>query len=100
MKRSLLLAGVVCAFFLAAFAAAEAWAQCPPGYVFSGPRGCMPAGPPVVPPPGIRPPVVIPPPLARPCPPGTVFRAGACRRVVPPLNYGITITPPTIIIRP
>ncbi len=102
MKRSLLLIGLLCAFFIAACAVPEAQAQCPPGYVFTGPRGCMPARPPGVPPPGVIPPpgMVPPPPFVRPCPPGTIFRAGACRRVAPPLNYGITITPPTIIIRP
>jgi len=101
MKRPLLMTALLCAFFLAAFAASEVQAQCPPGYVFTGPRGCMPAGPPVAPPPGVivTPPVVVPP-VVRPCPPGTIFRAGACRRVAPPLNYGIIITPPTIIIRP
>jgi len=120
MKRPLLLPGIVCAFCIAILSVSQAQAQCPPGYVWSRALGCMPVTPRVPPrPPGyVRPcppgyiasgprgcmpagpQIVVPPPVVRPCPPGTIFRAGACRRVAPPPSYGITITPPTIIIRP
>ncbi len=94
---------VVCLLMLAGFVlAAVAWAgtaearpPCPPGYFWDGPRGCMPYGP--VPPPP-------PPPgyyyYPRPCPPGTVWRYGACRPVPPPPGIGIVIPVPPIYIGP
>jgi hypothetical protein len=95
MKKALclcLLAGFVLAAAVLA-GDAEARGPCPPGYFWDGPNGCMPY-PYYAPPP--PPPVYYP----RPCPPGTVWSAGACRPVQPPPGIGIYIPVPPIYIGP
>ena len=92
---------IVCLCLLAGFALAavvlakdaEARPPCPPGYFWDGPRGCMPY-PYYAPPP--PPPAYYP----RPCPPGTIWRHGACRPVPPPPGVGIYIPVPPIYIGP
>lgn len=95
MKKVLCLC-LLAGFMLAAVAVAqnaEARPPCPPGYFWDGPRGCMPY-PYYAPPP--PPPVYYP----RPCPPGTLWRAGACRPVPPPPGFNIYIPVPPIYIGP
>lgn len=94
MKKLLCLC-LLAGFVLVAVAVAqeaEARPPCPPGYFWDGPYGCMPY--PYAPPP--PPPAYYP----RPCPPGTLWRAGACRPVPPPPGFGIYIPVPPIYIGP
>jgi hypothetical protein len=105
MKKALclcLLAGFVLAAAVVVANTAEARPPCPPGYFVDGPRGCMPYGygrpGPYAPPPPAPYYYAPPPPPAyyapRPCPPGTLWRHGACRPVAPPPGIGIYIGPP------
>lgn len=95
---------VLCLCLLAGFALAfvatrdaEARPPCPPGYFWDGPRGCMPYPPP---PPAYYPPPVYYPPPPPACPPGTVWRHGACRPLPPPPAPGIRVYVPPIYIGP
>lgn len=97
----LLLAGVLAGTFVVAVSDAEARPPCPPGYLWDGPRGCMPL--PYAPPPPAYyppPPYYAPPPVyyPRPCPPGTIWRAGACRPA--PQAPGIRVYLPPLYIGP
>lgn len=97
----LLLAGVLAGTFVVAVSDAEARPPCPPGYFWDGPRGCMPL--PYAPPPPAYyppPPYYAPPPVyyPRPCPPGTIWRAGACRPA--PQAPGIRVYLPPLYIGP
>ncbi|WP_029460588.1 hypothetical protein [Solidesulfovibrio alcoholivorans] len=94
---------LLCLLLLAGFLAAtmvvvrdaEARPPCPPGYFWDGPRGCMPM-PYYPPPPAYYPP---PPAYVPPaCPPGTFWRAGACRPVPP--APGVRVYLPPIYIGP
>ena len=90
-----LLAGFVFAAAAVVAGDAEARPPCPPGYFWDGPRGCMPYG--YAPPPPPPPPAYYYP---RPCPPGTLWRAGACRPVPPPPGINVYIPAPGIYIGP
>ncbi|MGE4539382.1 MAG: hypothetical protein AB7D37_20115 [Desulfovibrio sp.] len=104
MKKALCLC-LLAGFMLAAVAVAqnaEARPPCPPGYFWDGPRGCMPlpyAPPPVYYPAPVYPAPVYPAPVYPACPPGTFWRAGACRPAPRPAP-GIRVYLPPVYIGP